>query len=185
MNLELQVAVIGLIGAVVGGVLTSLVPLLKEVIVRVIEQRRKGRYSAIRIIAVLDEYAEKCADVVSDDGTCEGRPAGRMENGEEYYQVQVATPAFPSFPDDVDWQSIGARSGDLMYRILSLPSAAREADRHIAASVEHAFPPDYEEVFAARHQGYAYLGAQAVDLSKKLRKAFGLQEMPAKPWDWG
>lgn len=185
MSTEITSALIGLGGAVVGGLLSSFVPWWKEAREREQILERHGRYSAIRVLAVLEEYAEKCTEVVSDDGTCEGRPAGRMESGEEYYEVQVATPASPRFPDDVDWQSIGAKSGDLMYRILSLPNAAREADRFIASSSEHASPPGYEEVFAARHQGYAFLGAQAVDLAKKLRVAFDLPDLPAKPWDWG
>lgn len=185
MSTDIQAAWIALGGVLVGGLISGFIPWWKESRIRSSEVERNGRYSAIRILAVLEEYAEKCAEVVSDDGTCEGQPAGRMESGEEYYEPQVATPAPPSFPDDVDWQSVGAKDGELMYRILSLPNAAREADRYIASSAEHAFPPGYEEVFAARHQGYAYLGAQAVDLSKGLREAFSLPTIPNKPWDWG
>lgn len=185
MSMEIQVAAIGLAGAVIGGLISSLIPWWKEASDHAQVQERTGRYSAIRLVAVLELYAEQCADVVSDDGTCEGRPAGRTEQGEEYYDAQVATPELPSFPGDVDWQSIGAKSGQLMYEILALPNVAREANRYISSAAEHAFPPDYDEFFSARHQAYAYLGAQALSLAKSIRKSFALPEPPQRPWDWG
>ncbi len=185
MSMEIQIAAIGLAGAVIGGLISSLIPWWKEASERAKTQERSGRYSAIRLVAVLELYAEQCAEVVSDDGMCEGRPAGRTEQGEEYCDPQVATPEIPTFPDDVDWQSIGAKSGELMYRILALPNLAGEADRFIRSSTEHAFPPDYDEYFSARHQAYAYLGAQALSLAKSLRKSFDLPDVAQRPWDWG
>lgn len=168
--MEIQVAAIGLAGAVIGGLISSLIPWWKEASGRAKDQERSGRYSAIRLIAALELYAEQCADVVSDDGTCEGRPAGRTEQGDEYCEIQVAAPDMPSFPDDVDWQSIGTKSGELLYGILTLPSLAREANRYISSAAEHAFPPDYGEFFSARQQAYAYLGAQTLSLAKSLRR---------------
>lgn len=185
MSMEIQVAIIGLAGALVGGLISSLIPWWKESSDRRREQERNGRYSAIRLVAILEVYAEQCADVVSDDGTYGGRPAGMTEQGEEYCEPQVATPALPSFPDDVDWRSIDAKSSELMYGILTLPNLAREANRHVAAETEHSFPPDYGEFFSARRKGYAYLGAQALSLAKTLRKSFALPETPQRPWDWG
>lgn len=185
MSMEIQAAAIGLAGAVIGGLISSLIPWWKEASDNAKAQERSGRYSAIRLVAVLELYAEQCADVVSDDGTCEGRPAGRTEQGEEYYEAQVAAPTLPSFAGDLDWQSIGVKNGELMYGILALPNMAREANRYISSASEHAFPPDYDEFFSARHQAYAYLGAQALSLAKSLRKSFVLPDTPPRPWDWG
>ena len=112
-------AIIGLIGVVLGGVLTS----FKDLVAHFFTRRGNGRYAAVRIIAVLDEYAQKCVSVVADDGTCEGRPAGRTDQGEEYYDPQVASPEPPAFPNDIDWRSISFK---LMHRILALPNRSEE-----------------------------------------------------------
>ncbi len=174
----MSAAIIGLIGVILGSILTS----FKDLVAHFFRRRSHGRYAAVRIIAVLNEYAEKCVSVVGDDGTCEGRPAGKTEQGEEYYEPQTAEPEPPSFPDDVDWRSISFR---LMYRILSLPNAARETNRYISASAEHSFPPYYDELFAARQEGYARLGLEAIDIVKDLQSEFGLPKPSAKFWDWG
>src|SRR3546814_7509156 len=101
----MSAAIIGLVGVVIGSTLTW----IKDLAAHLVKRRSNGRYAAVRIIAVLDEYAQKCVSVVGDDGTCEGRPAGRTEQGEEYYDPQVTSPEPPTFSDDVDWQSISFR----------------------------------------------------------------------------
>lgn len=174
----MSAAIIGLVGVILGSVLTS----FKDVVAHFFRQRSNGRYAAVRIIAVLDEYAQKCVSVVADDGTSEGRPAGRTEQGEEYYDPQFASPAPPVFPNDIDWRSISFK---LMYRILALPNAANETDRYINASAENSFPPDYDELFAARQEGYAHIGLEAINLVKDLRTEFDFPDIPAKFWDWG
>lgn len=171
-------AIIGLIGVILGSILAG----LKDWLMHFFQRKSNGRYAAVRIIALLEEYAQECVSVVSDDGTSYGRPAGRTEQGEEYYTPQVATPKPPIFAEDIDWKSI---SFELMYRILALPNAARETDRYIMASAEHSFLPNYEEVFDARQEGYAHLGLQSIHLIKELQKEFKFPEAPAKFWDWG
>jgi len=174
----MSAAIIGLFGVVVGSILTS----SKDLVAHFFRQRSNGRYAAVRIITVLDEYVQICVSVVADDGTSEGRPAGRTEQGEEYYDPQIASPAPPVFPDDIDWRSISFK---LMYRILALPNAASETDRYINASAENSFPPDYEELFSARQEGYAHLGLEAINLVKDLRTEVNFPDMPTKFWDGG
>src|SRR3546814_2107895 len=91
----MSAAIIGLVGVVIGSTLTW----IKDLAAHFFKRRSNGRYAAVRIIAVLDEYAQKCVSVVGDDGTCEGRPAGRTEQGEEYYDPQVTSPEPPTFSD--------------------------------------------------------------------------------------
>lgn len=171
-------AISGFIGVILGGGIS----IAKDFVAYWASRRRTGRYAAVRLIAVLNDYGQGCVSVVSDDGTCEGRPAGKTEQGEEYYDPQVATPEPPTFPDDIDWRSISFK---VMYRILSLPNIARETDRYIASSAEHSFPPNYDELFSARQKGYAHLGLESVNLIKDLRREFRLPETPKKFWDWG
>lgn len=174
----MSTAIIGLLGVILGSVLTS----FKDLVAHLFTRRGNGRYAAVRLISALDEYAQGCVSVVSDDGTSEGRPAGRTEQGEEYHVPQVTSPPPPAFPQDIDWRSISFK---LMYRVLTLPNNARETDRYIAGSAEHSSPPDYDELFSARQEGYAHLGLESVNLIKDLRREFRLPGTPKKFWDWG
>lgn len=174
--LTLMPAFIGLLGVLVGGLIT----IGKDVFLARAERQRNGVYAAIRIIGVLDQYAQKCIDVVFDDGTSEGRPAGRTEHGEEYHKVQVGSPEPLTYPDDIDWKSLPKK---LAFRALTLPNSARDTDRHIGFSAEHAFPPDYEEVFDARQEGYARLGLEAIELASALRTEFDLPLKDRSVWN--
>lgn len=174
----MSAAVVGLVGVVLGSFLTN----FKDLVTHFLKRRSKGRYAAVRLVAILNEYAQKCVSVVADDGTCEGRPAGRTSQGEEYLEAQVTTPSYPNYPEDIDWQSISFK---LMYRVLSLPNTAQETDRYIDGAAEHSFPPDYEEFFSARQEGYANLGVEAIRLVEELRKEFDLPSPPKHFWDWG
>lgn len=173
-------AVIGLAGVIVG----VLAALGKDVVSYWTGRRNAGRYAAVRIVCVLDAYVEKCVDVVHDDGTTEGRPAGRTDSGEEYYSAQVDSPEPPVFADDIDWTSI---SPDLMYRVLALPNLAVKTERFISDASEHSYPPDYGEFFRARWEGYADLGLEAVSIATALRRQFNLpltsMEVGNHNWD--
>lgn len=160
-------AVIGFAGVLVGVIAT----IGKDVVSHWIEKRSAGRYAAVRIVCILDQYVEKCVEVVADDGTAEGRPAGRTSSGEEYYSAQIDSPEPPAFPDDINWTSI---KPELMYRILALPNLALETERFVRAASEHSFPPDYAEFFHARWEGYADLGLEALEIIAALRGSFGL-----------
>jgi len=162
-------AAIGFVGVLIGVVAT----IGKDVLSYWTGRRNAGRYAAVRIVCVLDRYVEQCVAVVGDDGTMEGRPAGRTDSGEEYYDPQVDSPEPPVFPDDIDWTSINP---DLMYRVLALPNLALGTERFVVAASEHSFPPDYAEVFHARWEGYADLGLEALSITTALRRKFNLPE---------
>ena len=61
-------AIIGFVGVIVGGGLT----IAKDVAAHWFGRRRAARFAAVRIICVLDQYVEKCVEVVYDDGTVQG-----------------------------------------------------------------------------------------------------------------
>ncbi len=169
----MSAAIIGLVGVILGSILTS----FKDWVAHFLKQRNNGRYAAVLIIVALDEYVQKCVAVVYDDGTSEGRPAGRTEQGEEYCTPQVECPEPPVFSSDIDWKSISFK---LMYRALTLSNTARETDRYIQAAAENSSPLDYDEVFDARQDGYANLGLEAISIARELRKEFSLPAIPAK-----
>jgi len=158
---------IGLGGVIVG----SMITITKDVWLSWVDRRRDGSYSAIRLIFILEEYADKCIDVVGDDGTAQGQPAGRTDDGEEYLVAQVQSPDPIDFPDDIVWRSL---TGSLMHRALAMTTKARSTNRYVSASAENAFRPDFEELFEPRREGYAQLGLDALELVNDLRKQYGI-----------
>lgn len=173
-------AIFGLVGVLVGSIIT----VLKDWWTFYRERRRDASYSAIRLISILEAYADRCIDIVHDDGTIYGQPAGRTQDGEEYLEAQEATPDPLDYPGDIGWRSLDE---DLMHRIVALPNKARRTNRYIGMSSEFASPPNYEEYFDARQEGYARLGADALEIAGELRKRYQISAQSglhmATEWD--
>jgi hypothetical protein len=155
-------AIFGFIGVIVG----ALIPWIREWLREKKQRKEHAIYLAAQLICILDEYMEKCCDVVADDGTIYGMPA----RSDGTYFPQVATPEL-IYPKDIDWKSI---EGNLMYDLLALPNNARKTDRYISNSADHASPPDHDELFEARWEGYANLGLKAISLTDALRATYKL-----------
>lgn len=160
-------AIIGLVGVVVGSAIT----ITRDSWATWRAHRREGSYSAIRLIGMLEEYADRCIDVVYDDGTAEGRPAGRTSEGQEYHKAQVTAPDPLDYPDDIGWRSLPEA---LMHRTIALPNKARSTNRHVQAASGWGTPPDYREIFEPRQMGYAQLGLDALEIANDLRAHFGI-----------
>ncbi|WP_322866057.1 hypothetical protein U5922_007530 [Aquicoccus sp. G2-2] len=158
-------ALIGLAGVLVG----SFITVFKDLWTSHRERRKEGSYSAIRLISILEAYADRCIDVVQDDGTIHGQPAGRWDDGQEYAEAQEATPDPLDYPDEIGWRSLDE---GLMHRIVALPNKARRTNRYIGMSTEFASPPYYEDYFHARQEGYARLGADALEIAAELRRKY-------------
>ena len=148
-----------------------------------LSERRDRHFSAIRIVSALEEYFGRCVEVVFDDGTSHGQPAGRTPDGEMYLKPQVALPDSPTDRDGIDWKSLDT---SFMCRVSELSKMARETDRYIESSCEHACPPDYEELFEARCEGYARLGLEALSLAGEIRTKYNLPGRSNSSWnsDW-
>lgn len=173
-------ALFGLLGVIVG----AFIPWVKEALVRKRTRMEHATYLAVRVICILDEYVDRCVAIVGDDGSVMGQASHRDENGQEYFHPVERLPDAPDFPADLDWRSIDS---DLMYRILTFPNSVRIENSYIQwVGDEEAWPPYYEEVFEARHKGYAKLGLEAIEIVEELRRRFKLPEASRPDWnpDW-
>ncbi len=172
-------ALIGFIGVVLG----LFASWIKDSLQRRRLRNEHAVYLAVRVICILDEYADNCVKVVQDDGTVMGQAAERDENGFEHYIPQVPLPAVPCFPEDVDWKSLDS---NLMYRILAFPNLVRSTNDAIHFAANETFTPDNNELFEARWEGYANLGLKAIELIGLLRGKYGLPYESLNEWnpDW-
>ena len=170
----MESAVFGLIGVIVGGLLS----IAKDWWLEKLSRAKNAEYLVIQISCALEQYALRCADVVNDDGLSYGQ---RDKDG--CCRVQVTPPEFEPKTFDVEWKSLPV---DLMDEILYFPYKAKLAAQHIAAVEKYeAGPPDYEEFFEERQRQYATLGIAAWELAGKLRKHKELPQRSAKiTGDW-
>lgn len=159
---DLVVAGVGLVGVVVG----SCIPLFGEWIKSHLQRRKDGSYAAIRLICLLEEYADKCIEVCEDDGDyVDGDQWG-------YLEPMVPQPDPPKYPDDINWRSL---KEEMTHRLLSLPNLARSTDKQINIAFYHSNPPDRVEGFAARGEGYARLGHEASRVIAALKKEYSIK----------
>lgn len=169
----MESAIFGLVGVVIGALLT----VAKEWWF----QRRKTlkdiEYLSIQVTCELERFASSCTDVASDDGSAFGQPGG--EGG--YYKIQVKAPVFDPKLFDVEWKSLPAT---LMYQVLNFPYKAETANQSICAIFEHvASPPEFQEGFEERQLQYACLGITALKLAAQLRTLAGLPPREVSEWN--
>lgn len=126
------------------------------------EKTQAAQYLAIRLVCVLDQYAEGCRDVTYDQGS---------PDSDGHYLDRVDDPSL-ALPTDGDWRTLKL---DLLYRALSLPNAISSALEAIRwTHQEIASPPDFDEYFVERRKQYATLGIKASTLAADLRKEYGI-----------
>ncbi|WP_243737964.1 hypothetical protein [Xanthomonas oryzae] len=70
------------------------------------EKEEAAGHLGVLVLTQLDRFISQCAAVAGDDGTAHGHPAGRMENGEEYYSAQNKEPVLELDQLKVEWRSI-------------------------------------------------------------------------------
>lgn len=162
-------AIFGFLGVIIG----SIIPWIQNSLAKKESKKDDANYLGIKVVTILEKYILDCVDVVYDDGTYQGFPAGR----DGCYQHKVETPAHVSFPDDINWKSI---EPNLMFKLLSLPNMAHDADRTISFCLDLAGPPDYSEFFEERHKRYAEIGLYALSVEKELREKY---KIPQKIYD--
>lgn len=158
-----------LVGVIVGSTLTT----LKDVYLDRIKLSRDQRYAALRLVAILEIYAESCLEVAADDG--EMVDTG---NGWDAREPALGKPKLAQFPDNIEWKSLEV---GLTYRTLRFPVRIAESERSINFVFDViAGPPDYDEGFEERKFRYAELGLDAQTLADEFRKKYKLPPDDAK-----
>lgn len=171
---NLITAASGLGGVWLGGHLTS----RRETIREADRVKKEASYLAILVVAHLDRFVNGCVQVSFDDGTSEGRPAGK--DG-VYHQATATAPTFDPLALNVDWKVLPA---ELTYGVLNLPYRTEQLASHIANVWEFDDPPEYTKTFWTRQRGYTLLGLEVSALAKKLRQHAGLPEDMPVAGDW-
>lgn len=163
----------GLAGVAVGALLNY----FRDWLVQKRKDTRDGNYLAILVVSHLDRFANGCWHVALDDGTSMGQPAG----GDGMYQATVKSPVFKPLEINVEWRSLPQ---ELLYEVLQIP----DKQEYLNAKLEDPGlydPPDHEDYFLIRQNGYAELGLYVLGVSRKLRQQGGLPIIDTPAGVWG
>jgi hypothetical protein len=166
----MESAIIGFIGVIIGALTT----VFKDYYFQKKKDEKDAKYLAALLSFELDRYASACADVVGDDGLCEGQPD---PNG--YYRVQVSIPVFEPLLIKGEWTALPQ---DIMYEVLDLPHKAEAANGKISSVFEFDNPPDFSSGFEERQFQYANLGINALMLADKLKTHAGFPKRADLRW---
>ncbi|MEL0657748.1 hypothetical protein V6255_01245 [Psychromonas arctica] len=155
---------IGLIGVVVGSVLT----VLREHYSEWRAHRTDARYLAVRLTCLLDNFVGDCFEVVCDNG----------EQDEQGISTpMISAPKFNVNDLDGKWQSLPF---EYMYEALDLPNKLTDSNERVSFAAEYGDGfPDYIDFFKERQYQFSVLGLQAAILSNKLREKYS---MPTKTY---
>ena len=167
----MESAVFGLLGVLLGGVLT----VAKEWWLQWRKDKRDADYLAIQVVCLLERYVNECAAVVGDDGLCEGQA-----DKDGYSSIQVAATKFEPNLLTVEWRSLPTV---LMYEVLDFSRKVESASQYVSHAFDFATPPDYEEGFEERQYRYANLGIAASGLATRLRQHANLPGSGSDEWN--
>ncbi|MEK6292468.1 MAG: hypothetical protein V4793_13985, partial [Paraburkholderia tropica] len=115
----MESAIFGLIGVIVGAVLTA----LREAWFQQKKMEKEREYLAIRVAGELEAFVAGCREVAGDDGLYRGETD---ENG--YHTVQVDAPTLELGKLNVEWKSLDV---SLMYEVLDFPLQIALAASHV------------------------------------------------------
>lgn len=139
------------------------------------EQKRKQErlFIATELIFLLEQYAEDCAQVTSDEG----------DDGEYARKLPVTDYPAPLNFDDVagDWRSLPSQR---MYDIRELPLRHAETIRAIDYARKHDNSVNLTEFFRARQNGFSRLGISANKQADNLRNLCGLPNARPNEEPW-
>lgn len=162
----LMPAMVGLVGVVLGGVLT----ISKDVWLEHRKNRREREYATVLLLGELDRLIRSCSAVSADDGLIEGNYG---ENG--CREPQTSEPKFDPNSLDVNWKCFPAK---VIYEVFDLPRRLASIEAKLANIIDYGDgPPDFKDWFQERRRQYAEFGCSLITSSNQLRIAVGLREM--------
>ncbi len=131
---------------------------------------RERYFISTELIFLLEEFAEGCARVATDNG---------HENNKHVTAPSAPQPELSYSAVTGDWRVLPFR---LMYKLRELPVLKTESDRTIDAA--DFIPPEFDEFFEARQYEFTRLGLKAIILARRLRKlaSFPESRLNVMPW---
>jgi hypothetical protein len=160
-------AIAGAFGVVIGLLLAFMPIWAKTIRAERRKQDRDARYLAMRTVLALDDFVGGCYSAAHDNP--EFNP---VDPGDFIFHTDDPVLVLPK---DADWTIL---KPELIDDILWMPNRARNVmDALESLDVS---PPDFDNYFEHRQEGFARLGLRALDLIDKLCAVYGLMP-PERP----
>lgn len=161
-------AVLGVGGTLIAQSISGVIGIVKELWFSRRKRRWDARHLALRTILALDDYVGQCYTAAFDSPEFDPRD-------ETKFQFRDGTVPDLKLPEDADWRLLEPR---LMEDVMWLPSH-HQTNTDALNSLD-VFPPDWDDYFERRAEGYAKLGKRALGLIGRLCCEYGIRE-PERP----
>lgn len=130
-------------------------------------------YIATELVFLLEQFAEGCARVATDDG--------ERDNKQGFMRATQTRPELDFNVITGDWRSL---EPGLIYAIRELPVLLEWSDREIAGMEESEGPPDYTRTIREQKYLYARLGLKAILQARRLRTLASLPGTRLDATEW-
>lgn len=134
-------------------------------------------FISTKLIFILEEFAQRCADVAGDPGELENR------EGEEPRYVPLYNFPILSFDGiEGNWKSLPPL---LMFMTLEIPTILRDVQQQIAQETEHLFPGIDDHYYLRIRGGrITPVGLRAAAVARRLRRKCGFFDSPLSSDHW-
>lgn len=173
VSLTSIVTVIGSTG-VLSAVCTHLFSMFREWRKDQKARARTASYAALRLSVMLETYAMECARRIEEVKT------SLFSNG-AYGKIHDRLPDLPSYPEDIDWQSL---EPSLVDEVLSFPSLLLVSNDISTFFADGNLPEEPEGGTAVCLQHCGCRGIQALKIATQLRRQYGLKVRNALSDNW-
>ncbi|CAH0139205.1 hypothetical protein SRABI106_00176 [Rahnella aquatilis] len=134
-------------------------------------------FISTQLIFILEEFAQRCADVAGDQGELENR-----EGEESRYVALYPIPALSFNSIEGNWKSIPPL---LMFMTLEIPVILQDARQQITQQTEYIFPEiDDHDYLRIRGSHIAPIGLRAAAIARRLRRKSGFFDSPLSNDHW-
>ena len=170
-GVDLTVAVIGLVGVIVGAIIAAAAQWLMQV--RAEKQERA--YVTSNLVAALDQLAIDCCHVAQDDGTDCGHP-----DEDRRHSIRVANPEFALSSEQANLRHLDSAT---TYSVLIIPHRIKSIAHTVSNVFEYDDLPDFQHGFEERQYLFAQLGRDVAKLSDQIRREHKIPHRPHDIWN--
>lgn len=154
-------------GVIIGGVIALIGQVVTIIIPNLLSKRRNEKYTAIRIICILDKFVFDIIRLLNFSDLLESWPSDYPKLGE--------------YPKNLKLELL---DNQLSYEVFNLLNSIEEIEHYINIVVAECYGGDLEEYRYRVQEQYSIVGCKAYDIAEELRLKYGISSQDKIHQSW-